>query len=319
MDEEKVKCMKKDLIKSKRLKDYFRPIMQNYELYLFVVPALIYLFLYCYLPMYGVQIAFKDFRIGKGIWDSPWVGLEHFEKFLGNKTNRQLIWNTLRLSVKTLVIGFPLPIVFALLLNEVQHLRFKKMIQTVSYAPHFISTVVLVSMLTLFLDANNGVINKLIGLLGIGPYNFMSNSAWFPDIYVWSDVWQNLGWNAVIYISALASVDVGLHEAARIDGANRIQRICHVDIPSIFPTIAIMLILQTGNLMTVGFEKAYLMQNSLNTGTSEIISTYVYKMGLLYNQYSYSTAINLFNSVVNCILLVTVNSIVSKLSDSSLW
>lgn len=311
--------MRKPAVSDRRLKERLRPFARNIDLYLFVVPALVYLFLYCYLPMYGVQIAFKDFRIGKGIWDSPWVGFKHFEKFLGNKTSRQLIWNTLRLSVKTLVFGFPLPILFALLLNEVRHPRFKKVVQTVSYAPHFISTVVLVSMLNLFLDSNNGIVNKLIGLFGIGPYSFMSNSAWFPNIYVLSDIWQNLGWNAVIYISALAGVDIELHEAAKIDGANRLQRICHVDIPSIFPTIAIMLILQTGNLMTVGFEKAYLMQNALNTGTSEIISTYVYKMGLLYNQYSYSTAINLFNSVVNCILLVTVNGLVRKLSDSGLW
>lgn len=311
--------MRKPAVSDRRLKERLRPFARNIDLYLFVVPALVYLFLYCYLPMYGVQIAFKDFRIGKGIWDSPWVGFKHFEKFLGNKTSRQLIWNTLRLSVKTLVFGFPLPILFALLLNEVRYPRFKKVVQTVSYAPHFISTVVLVSMLNLFLDSNNGIVNKLIGLFGIGPYSFMSNSAWFPNIYVLSDIWQNLGWNAVIYISALAGVDIELHEAAKIDGANRLQRICHVDIPSIFPTIAIMLILQTGNLMTVGFEKAYLMQNALNTGTSEIISTYVYKMGLLYNQYSYSTAINLFNSVVNCILLVTVNGLVRKLSDSGLW
>ncbi|MDO5376805.1 MAG: ABC transporter permease subunit [Clostridia bacterium] len=311
--------MRNPAVSDGSLRERLRPYARNVDLYLFVVPALVYLFLYCYLPMYGIQIAFKDFRIGMGIWDSPWVGLKHFEKFLGNSTSRQLIWNTLRLSLMTLVFGFPLPIVFALLLNEVRYPRFKKVVQTVSYAPHFISTVVLVSMLSLFLDSNNGIVNKLIGLFGIGPYNFMSSSAWFPNIYVISDIWQNLGWNAVIYISALAGVDIELHEAAKIDGANRLQRICHVDIPSIFPTIAIMLILQTGNLMTVGFEKAYLMQNALNTGTSEIISTYVYKMGLLYNQYSYSTAINLFNSVVNCILLVTVNGIVRRLSDSGLW
>jgi len=296
-----------------------RPYFKNYELYLFVVPALVYLIIYCYAPMYGVQIAFKDYRVGKGIMGSQWVGLKHFEKFLGNATNRSLIWNTLRLSVQTLIFGFPLPIIFAVLLNEVQNKRFRKTVQTISYAPHFISTVVLVSMLTLFLDKNTGIINSLIGAFGIGPFDFMSRSSWFPNIYVISDIWQNLGWNSIIFISALASVDVGLHEAARIDGATRLQRIFHVDLPGIFPTIAIMLIMQTGNLMTVGFEKAYLMQNPLNMGTSEIISTYVYKMGLLYNQYSYSTAINLFNSVVNCILLVTVNGIVRRLTDSGLW
>lgn len=298
---------------------YMRSILKNYELYLFVLPALAYLFIYCYLPMYGVQIAFKDYRVGKGILGSEWVGLKHFHKFLGNATNRDLIWNTLQLSVETLIAGFPLPIIFALILNEVQQKRFRKVVQTVSYAPHFISTVVLVSMLTLFLDKNTGIINTMLRFFGAGPFDFMTRSDWFPHIYVISDIWQNLGWNSIIYISALASVDVALHEAARIDGASRLQRIIYVDFPCIFPTVAIMLILQTGNLMTVGFEKAYLMQNPLNLGSSEIISTYVYKMGLLYNQYSYSTAINLFNSVVNCILLVTVNGIVRRLSDSGLW
>lgn len=298
---------------------YMRPIRKNYELYLFVLPALVYLFIYCYMPMYGVQIAFKDYRVGKGILGSEWVGLKHFGKFLGNATNRDLIWNTLQLSVETLILGFPLPIIFALLLNEVQQKRFRKVVQTISYAPHFISTVVLVSMLTLFLDKNTGIINTIIKAFGADSFDFMTRSDWFPHIYVISDIWQNLGWNSIIYISALASVDVALHEAARIDGASRLQRIIYVDFPSIFPTIAIMLILQTGNLMTVGFEKAFLMQNPLNMGSSEIISTYVYKMGLLYNQYSYSTAINLFNSVVNCILLVTVNGIVRKLSNSGLW
>ena len=311
--------MQRSLTRRRIYTRHLRPILKNYELYIFVVPALIYLFIYCYLPMYGIQIAFKDYRVGKGILGSEWVGLKHFSKFLGNATNRSLIWNTLRLSVESLIVGFPLPIIFALLINELSNKRFAKAVQTISYAPHFISTVVLVSMITLFLDKNTGIVNTLIGVFGVGPYDFMTRSDWFAHIYVISDIWQNLGWNSIIYISALASVDLGLHEAARIDGASRLQRILHVDIPCIFPTIAIMLILQTGNLMTVGFEKAYLMQNPLNMGASEIISTYVYKMGLLYNQYSYSTAINLFNSVVNCILLVTVNGIVRRISDSGLW
>lgn len=307
------------ILRKKSWRERLLPYARNYELYLFVLPALVYLFLYCYLPLYGVQIAFKDYRVGKGIEGSAWVGLKHFQKFLGNATNRSLIWNTLRLSVETLIVGFPMPIIFAVLLNEVRQQRFKKVVQTVSYAPHFISTVVLVSMLTLFLDKNTGIVNSMLKAFGTGPYDFMSRSDWFPHIYVISDIWQNLGWNSIIYISALAGVDVGLHEAARIDGASRLQRIIHVDLPCIFPTIAIMLIMQTGNLMTVGFEKAYLMQNALNLGASEIISTYVYKIGLLYNQYSYSTAINLFNSVVNCILLITVNGIVKKMTDTALW
>lgn len=308
-----------NILQKKSWRERLRPYTRNYELYLFVLPALVYLFLYCYLPLYGVQIAFKDYRVGKGIEGSAWVGFKHFQKFLGNATNRSLIWNTLRLSVETLIVGFPMPIIFAVLLNEVRQQHFKKLVQTVSYAPHFISTVVLVSMLTLFLDKNTGIVNTMLRAFGASPYDFMSRSDWFPHIYVISDIWQNLGWNSIIYISALAGVDVGLHEAARIDGASRLQRIFHVDLPCIFPTIAIMLIMQTGNLMTVGFEKAYLMQNALNLGASEIISTYVYKIGLLYNQYSYSTAINLFNSVVNCILLITVNGLVKKMTDTALW
>ena len=308
-----------NILQKKSWRERLRPYTRNYELYLFVLPALVYLFLYCYLPLYGVQIAFKDYRVGKGIEGSAWVGFKHFQKFLGNATNRSLIWNTLRLSVETLIVGFPMPIIFAVLLNEVRQQHFKKLVQTVSYAPHFISTVVLVSMLTLFLDKNTGIVNTMLRAFGADPYDFMSRSDWFPHIYVISDIWQNLGWNSIIYISALAGVDVGLHEAARIDGASRLQRIFHVDLPCIFPTIAIMLIMQTGNLMTVGFEKAYLMQNALNLGASEIISTYVYKIGLLYNQYSYSTAINLFNSVVNCILLITVNGLVKKMTDTALW
>ena len=308
-----------NILQKKSWRERLRPYTRNYELYLFVLPALVYLFLYCYLPLYGVQIAFKDYRVGKGIEGSAWVGFKHFQKFLGNATNRSLIWNTLRLSVETLIVGFPMPIIFAVLLNEVRQQHFKKLVQTVSYAPHFISTVVLVSMLTLFLDKNTGIVNTMLRAFGAGPYDFMSRSDWFPHIYVISDIWQNLGWNSIIYISALAGVDVGLHEAARIDGASRLQRIFHVDLPCIFPTIAIRVIMQTGNLMTVGFEKAYLMQNALNLGASEIISTYVYKIGLLYNQYSYSTAINLFNSVVNCILLITVNGLVKKMTDTALW
>lgn len=310
--------MQRSLTRRRIYTRHLRPILKNYELYIFVVPALIYLFIYCYLPMYGIQIAFKDYRVGKGILGSEWVGLKHFSKFLGNATNRSLIWNTLRLSVESLIVGFPLPIIFALLINELSNKRFAKAVQTISYAPHFISTVVLVSMITLFLDKNTGIVNTLIGMFGVGPYDFMTRSDWFAHIYVISDIWQNLGWNSIIYISALASVDLGLHEAARIDGASRLQRILHVDIPCIFPTIAIMLILQTGNLMTVGFEKAYLMQNPLNMGASEIISTYVYKMGLVSSQYSLSAAIGLFNNIINLVLLLSVNYISKKMSDTSL-
>lgn len=291
----------------------------NWELYLFVVPALIYLLLYCYYPMYGVQIAFKNFRVTKGITGSEWVGLEHFRKFFSNPSCRALIKNTLVISLYSLVVGFPLPIIFALTLNEVAPGRYKKLVQTVSYAPHFISTVVMVSMLTMFLNADNGIFNKIVETLGGPRVDYMSKANLFPTVYVLSGVWQSLGWSSVIYLSALSGIDTGLHEAAMIDGASRLQRIWHINLTGILPTITIMLILQVGNLMTVGFEKAFLMQNPLNLETSEIISTFVYKMGLNYRQYSYSTAIGLFNSVINMILLVSVNTIAGRLSETSLW
>lgn len=304
----------------KNAKLALRPYLKrNWELYLFVLPALVYLILYCYYPMYGVQIAFKNFRVTKGIAGSEWVGWEHFVKFLSNPSCRALIKNTLVLSVYSLAVGFPMPIIFALTLNELKTGRYKKTIQTVSYAPHFISTVVMVSMLTMFLSKDNGIFNTIIAALGGTRTDFMSKAGLFPTIYVVSGVWQSLGWSSVIYLSALSGIDPGLHEAAMIDGASRLQRIWHINLSGILPTITIMLILQVGNLMTVGFEKAFLMQNPLNLETSEIISTFVYKMGLQYRQYSYSTAIGLFNSVINMILLLTVNKIAGKLSETSLW
>lgn len=303
----------------KRRGAFWRGILKNWELYLFVLPAFIYLICYCYYPMYGVQIAFKDYRIGKGIEGSDWVGLKHFVKFLSNPSCRALIVNTLKLSVYSIVVGFPMPILFALTLNELKAARFKRIVQTVSYAPHFISTVVMVSMLTMYLSKDSGIINKIIGVLGLGPYDFMTRASWFPSIYVLSGIWQSMGWSSVIYLSALAGVDPGLHEAAMLDGATRLQRIWHINLSGIMPTITIMLILQVGNLMSVGFEKAFLMQNPLNLETSEIISTFVYKMGLINRQYSYSTAIGLFNSGINLILLMSVNATVRRMGSTSLW
>lgn len=300
-------------------KKHGKSLKNNWELYLFILPALLYVLFYCYYPMYGVQIAFKNYRVSEGITGGEWVGFAHFEKFLANPVSWELIRNTLSISLLSLAIGFPAPILFALIVNELKGKRFKRAVQTVSYAPHFISTVVLVSMLTAFLDPSTGIVNKLLGAAGLGPFPFMSNSNWFAGVYVISDVWQHMGWNAVIYLAALAGIDYELHEAAMMDGASRLQRIWHINLPGILPTIAILLILQTGNLMSVGFEKVFLMQNPLNLETSEIISTFVYKMGLQYRQYSYSTAIGLFNSVVNLILLVTVNCCAKKASGHGLW
>lgn len=297
-----------------------RDFTKNWELYVFILPALIYIVLYCYIPMYGAQIAFKDFTIAKGIWGSKWVGFKHFERFLSSPSYRNLIWNTLNLSLRLLLFGFPCPILFALLINELRtQSRYRKVVQTVSYAPHFISVVALVAMLNLFLCEKNGMFNNVLRMMGGTGYNFLGRGEWFPSIYVISGIWQDLGWNAIIYLSALAGVDPELHEAAMIDGANRFQRIVHINLPCILPTIVIMLILQCGNLMSVGFEKVFLMQTPLNLEWSEIISTFVYKMGLLYTQYSFSTAVGLFNSVVNFILLMSVNLLSRRLSEYSLW
>ena len=296
-----------------------RELSRNWELYLFILPAAAYFFVFHYMPMYGVQIAFKDFMARLGIEGSKWVGLKHYDRFFSLYSCWSLIGNTLSLSLYSLLAGFPLPILLALLLNEMRNKRMKKLVQTVSYAPHFISTVVLVSMVTMFGNAHYGIFNKIRELFGMEAVSFMGMRDWFRHLYVWSGVWQNIGWNAIVFLSALTAIDPQLHESAMIDGASRMQRIWHINLTGILPTITIMLILQVGNLMTVGFEKAFLMQNPLNLETSEIISTFVYKMGLNYRQYSYSTAIGLFNSVINMILLVSVNTIAGRLSETSLW
>lgn len=297
----------------------WRSMKKNWQLYLMIIPAMIYLLIFCYGPMYGIQLAFKDYISTKGIWGSPWVGFKHFERLFGGYYFGRLIYNTLKINICQLIFGFPLPIIFALMLNELRSKSYKRVIQTVSYAPHFISTVVLVSMVTMFLSPTNGIINKLIGLFGIEPIYFMGEAEWFVPVYVISGIWQGLGWSSIIYIAALSNVDQEVQEAALIDGASRLQRIWHVTIPGILPTIVIMLINQVGHLMSIGFEKVLLMQNNLNLSASDVIGTYTYRSGLLGGEYSYSTAIGLFNSVINIILLVSVNKISKKLSDTSLW
>ena len=292
---------------------------QSKSLYLFLIPAIVYFIIFCYLPMYGVQIAFKYYSPRLGIWGSTWTGMENLNRFFDSYYFWRLLRNTVGLSLYNLIVAFPFPILLALVFNEVKSPKLKKAVQTISYAPHFISVVVLVGILNLFFNQGNGLINVFLDKMGFEKFGFLTSSAAFPSMYVWSGVWQNAGWNSIIYIAALAAIDPQLHEAAQIDGASRLQRIWHINLTGILPTITIMLILQVGNLMTVGFEKAFLMQNPLNLETSEIISTFVYKMGLNYRQYSYSTAIGLFNSVINMILLVSVNTIAGRLSETSLW
>lgn len=296
-----------------------KTIVQEYQVYLLLLPTLAYFVIFCYAPMYGAQIAFKDFTPVKGILGSPWVGFKHFVRFFENPYFWEILRNTFFISLYSLVAGFPLPILFAIMLNYQKTLWFKKCVQTVSFAPHFISTVVIVGMLKLFTSPSSGVFNEIIKLFGGQPVHFLAEPGMFYSIYVWSGIWQSFGWGAIIYIGALAGINPELHEAAIVDGASVIRRIWHVDIPGIAPTIITLLIMNTGSILSVGYEKIYLMQNSLNSSMSEVISTYVYKQGLVKSQYSFSSAVGLFNSLVNFTFLVIVNAISRKVSETSLF
>lgn len=293
--------------------------LRNWQLYVLLLPVIAYFVIFEYFPMYGVQIAFKDFIAKKGIWGSPWVGFKHFHRFFDSYFFWRLLKNTLGISLYQLVVGFPVPILLALMINEVRQSKLRKFVQTVTYAPHFLSTVVMVGLIFIFLNPNTGMVNHFLKLFGIEPISFMTEAGWFKTIYVFSGVWQQMGWSSIIYLAALSGIDPQQHEAARVDGANRIQRIWHINIPGILPTIVILLILQMGSLMGVGFEKVFLMQNNLNMDSSDVISTYVYRSGILGAQYSFSAAVGLFNSVVNFILLILVNFISRRLNQTALW
>ncbi|GAA4837865.1 ABC transporter permease subunit [Paenibacillus vulneris] len=296
-----------------------KAIIRHWQLYLLITPVLVYFIVFHYFPMYGVQIAFKDFIATKGIGGSPWVGFKHFLRFFDSYFFWRLLKNTLGISLYELAVGFPVPIVLALLINEVRHSGFKRWVQTVTYAPHFLSTVVLVGLVIMFLSPTSGIVNTMIQAFGGEPISFMTKPEWFKTVYVLSGVWQQMGWSSIIYLAALAGIDPGLHEAAKVDGATRLQRIWHINLPGIMPTVVILLILNIGSLMGVGFEKVFLMQNSLNNESSDVISTYVYRSGLLGSQYSFAAAVGLFNSVVNFILLLTVNRIAKAVNQASLW
>ena len=303
----------------KQKKINFKQILKkNWVCYLFILPMLIYVIIFNYIPMYGIQLAFKDYRVADGIWGSAWVGLKHFKTFFESYQFKDLLWNTLSLSLYSLIAGFPMPIIFALLLNYITNVKLKKVVQMVTYAPHFISTVVYCGMILIFLSSD-GVINQLLKLIGIDSVAFLTNPSNFRHIYVWSGVLQNIGWGSIMYISVLTSVDPTLHEAATVDGATRFQRLLHIDLPAIVPTMVFMLIMRAGEIMDLGFEKAFLLQNNINLDYSEIIATYVYKIGIQGGQFSYSSAIGLFNNVINMVLLVVVNKIAKKVSDVSLW
>jgi len=291
-----------------------RYMKDNYQLYLFVLPALVLTIVFKYVPMYGALIAFKDFNGLKGIMGSPWIGLENFQRFLDTPDFWNLLFNTLKLSVYGLLIGFPIPIILALMIHRIKSAGLKKKVQLILYAPNFISVVVIVGMIFIFLSPI-GPVNHLINLLGGGNISFMTEPRYFRSIYIVSGIWQSAGWSSIVYLAALSNVGQDLIDAAVLDGANILQVIRHVDLPTIKPIMVITFILAAGGIMSIGFEKAFLMQTSMNIPASEILPTYVYKIGMQLGDYGYSAAVGLFNSVINVILLLTVNEIVKRLNE----
>lgn len=299
----------------------FKKIKRNWGLYVLLMPAVVLIICFTYKPMYGVIIAFKDYQTSSGImgsnWADPWY--KYFKKFYNSYQFVATIKNTLTINIYSLIVTFPFPIILALAINQMRAKKFRKVFQTITYMPHFISTVVMVSLISLILSPSSGVLGAICNLIGVQAPNLMGQASAFSHIYVWSDIWQHTGWDSIIYLAALSTIDPSLYEAAKMDGASNWHKIIYIDIPMLMPTAIILLILRVGGLMGLGFEKVFLMQNNLNMVSSEVISTYVYKIGLVSAQYSYSAAINLFSTIINFILLVTVNKISKKVSDSSLW
>lgn len=313
--------------KPRRLEDHqkrslrqriLQELQRNWILYVLMIPVVIYFVVYCYAPMYGILIAFKKYNAKLGVWGSKWVGLAHFKRFFGSYNFKNILGNTLGISLYNLLVSFPFPIFFALMLHYMDIKPLKRFVQMISYAPHFLSTVIIASILTLFCS-KTGFFNIIGGFLGLEQVDLLSKPEYFKHIYVWSDVWTSMGWSAIIYMAALSGVDQQMHEAAIVDGASKLQRVLHIDLPSIIPTIAMLLILKMGGIMSLGFEKAFLLQNDLNLRSSQIISTYVYKLGLLDADYSFSTAVGLFNNVINVTLMVLANTFSKKVLKESLW
>ncbi len=291
----------------------------NWQFWLIIALPCIYALIFAYVPMGGILMAFEDYSPRRGFLGSDWVGLKHFTRFLTSTSSVQVIKNTLILGAYNLIVSFPIPVILAVCINEIQAKFFKKTVQMVTYAPYFISIVVLCGMLFTMTDLRTGIFNILLGKIGIDPINFTGSPDTFRHLYVWSGVWQTAGYSAIIYIAALAGVSPELKEAAVMDGASRIQRILHVDIPCIMPTLVIMLIMSCGNIINIGFDKVFLLQNPMNASVSEVISTFVYKVGITQADYGFSTAAGLFQSVVSFVLLVSVNQISKKVTDNSLW
>jgi putative aldouronate transport system permease protein len=311
-----------NLEKSKKLtyQPDWKSVLKCWQLYVLLLPALVWVLVFAYYPMYGLIIAFKDYKIRAGILGSPWTTplLNYFNQFFSTSIALQAIRNTIVISLESLVIAFPVPIIFAILLNQIKRARVRKAIQTISYAPYFMSNVVVVSIITVMFSAG-GVINNLVAKSGAQPILFTSLPDWFRVLFIGSNIWQSMGFSAVIFIAALLTISPDFYEAATIDGASRFQQVIYIDIPCIMPTVILMFILQVGNIMNVGYEKAFLMQSGSNTIVSELISTYVYKVGLQSAQYSFATAVGLFNSVANFVILIAANYFAKKTSDISIF
>jgi putative aldouronate transport system permease protein len=299
--------------------DLFKRMRKTRELYFFLLPALVFYLTFKYVPIYGLQMAFRDFSPVLGFWKSPWIGLENFKLFFSGRSWISVVRNTLAISITSLLIGFPAPVVLALMLHHTGNRIFKRSVQMVTYAPHFISSVVLVGMLYTLFSPSSGVINAVLQMLGKKPVFFMGRPEFFVPMYVGSGIWQSAGWSAVVYIAALSGVSPELHESAIIDGANKLQRILHVDLPSILPAVVTMFLLSVGYLFSVGFDKVYLMQNPLNQSTSEVISTLIYKRGLLGVNQSFAAAIGFMESTINFVLLAAFNRIAKTISGTGLW
>ena len=292
---------------------------RDWDLLLIISLPFAYYILFRYLPMYGIVLAFKDFSVRKGILGSPWVGLKWFDQFFSSPYFFRLLRNTFLLSVYTIIFSFPVPIIFAILLSEIRHRWYQRFAQTASYLPYFISMVVAMGMVVNFLNPEEGVVNILLGKLGIAPVDFMNTARWFRSVYVVSGIWQTFGFNAILYLAAITSIDVQLFEAATMDGATRLQKIRYITIPCITSTIVILLILNLGNMLNVGFEKIILLYTPATYETGDVISTYVYRRGILENNFGFGTAVGLFNSVINLALIYVFNRVARKLSDVSLW
>lgn len=285
---------------------------------MFLLPLTWYI-IFCYVPMYGIQLAFRDYNPRLGYLGSSFVGLLWFKQFFSSYYWENIIWNTFSISLYSIIFGFPVPIILAIIINELPGRKFKKLLQNITYIPHFISIVVLCGMLYLFLSPQYGIVNTILETFGMEPVGFLESSKYFKGVYVISEIWQESGWSSIIYIAALAGIDPSLYEAAKIDGAGRLKRIIHVSLPGIIPTIVTLLILKIGQIMSIGFEKAYLLQNDLNLNSSEIISTLVYKQGILQGNIGYATAVGLMNSCLNLLLIIFANQFCKKFFDTSLW